>query len=690
MGLFELLEPSAAQKRNYYLSTLILSSVTLIVAATITAKLTWNILSPPEWSSFNHFDYLHSCAFSFINQHQYRCTSYLNAVLTGETTRPLFIVHSLVSLLAGLISSTAVFLSLWTSGGKDRLRHIQGNQLYHYFQAVIRAKLKSRNERRKDNSGKGIFIHQKIRLSEKRLHQNMFFLGMPGSGKTTLINPILEQAIARNDHVIIYDEKKEFTSLFFDEETTSLIAPFDKRSAQWDIASDVSNLAQAKVIAASMIEVNEKEPLWGRAAQLVYIGAMMHCINKYKDKWGWQELADFISLDEASMSQALQQSYPAAAKLVVEGSKTTQSLLINLTTSLSWLDDLAIAWSSSYKDKNSFSINDFLNKKSNKRVLIIQNDPQYSAISDPIINVIITLLTNNLLAMKNSQKRKVWLFLDELGNLRKNPSILKWLSLARSKGGVLVAGTQSLSQIYEVFGKNITDSIGSMIGTLICLRVSGTGDTAQFISESLGKRRVERPQPQGNGNVSWQPEELPVVPISALTSLPQASFKTGIHGFLSVVGWNDIYKLKWDLKIFPKIAEESIPASWTQSSFKHPSTNNKADSDIEISQVAAGIDKKPAHPNHQDIESEETVVDTFNAEDTKPEKVFDGDIASVNVISGTVDPALALGGATTILELLNEVEEVSSDKHQQSTTSQTRKIKKNRLRKRREIEEELS
>jgi len=689
MGLYEALEASPSQKRNYYVSTAILTSVAFIVSAVVSTKITWTLFSPFEWTSFNHFDYLKACSFSFIERYDYQCSIYLNAVLSEENTKWLFIYHSIAVLFISTQVAVITFLSLWSKDGDDALRHIEGSRLYSGLSAIIKAKQKSRQERKKDRSGKGISIHPKIGISEKRLHQNIFLLGMPGSGKTVLLNPIIQQAIERQDTCIIYDEKKEFTSLFYDPNTTLLIAPFDKRSAQWNIASDVKNLAQAKVIAASMIEVNEKEPLWGNATRLIFISGMMHCINKYNDKWGWKELADFISLDEASMSQALQQSYPAAAKLVVEGSKTTQSLLINLTTSLSWLDDLAIAWSSAYTDKNSFSINYFLNKKSNKRVLIIQNDPQYSAISDPIINVMITLLTNNLLAMKNSQSRKVWLFLDELGNLKKNPSIIKWLSLARSKGGILIGGTQNLSMLYEIFGKNITDSIGSMIGTLICLRISGTGISASFISDSLGKRRVERPQNTGNGKVSWQTEELPVVPVSAITGLPQASKKSGIHGFLSVVGWNDIYRLKWDLKIFPKIAEESIPASWIQSPSEQPSKNNKAVEGIEISPTSAVIENKSAQKNHSDIEQDETVIDNFHPEKTKSEKVFDGDISSVNVISGTVDSALSLGGATTVLELLNEVEEVSSSKQEQSIASLTRKVKKNRLKNRRELEEEI-
>jgi len=690
MGLYEALEASPSQQRNFYISTFILTMVAFVVAVVVSTKLTWTLFSPIEWISVDHFDYLKSCGFTFIDRHEIKCYSYLNAAMAGDVTKSLFIYHAVAVFVISSIVAVSVFLSMWSKDGSDALRHIEGSKLFYGLSAILKAQQKSRLERKKDNSGKGIFIHKNIQISEKRLHQNMFFLGMPGSGKTTLINPIIKQAIERKNTCIIYDEKKEFTSLFYDADTTILIAPFDHRSAQWNIAADVKNLAQAKAISESMIDVNEKEPLWGQAARLILIGAMMHCINNYKDKWGWKELSDFISLDEASMSKALQQSYPAAAKLVVEGSKTTQSLLINLTTSLSWLDSLDVAWPSSYKTHNSISINSFLKNTSKRKILIIQNDTQYSTISDPIINVFITLLTNNLLAMNNSQKRKVWLFLDELGNLRKNPSILKWLSLARSKGGIMVAGTQSLSMLYEIFGKNITDSIGSMIGTLICLRVSGTGDTAQFISDSLGKRRVERPQNVGTGKVSWQTEELPVVPVSAITGQPQASIKSGIHGFLSVVGWNDIYKLNWDLKIFPKIAEESIPADWTQPSFKPPSQNNKTDSDIEISQVDAVIENKPTRKIHQDIRQDETIVETFFEENKTSEKVFDGDISKVNVLSDVIDSALGLGGATTVLEALNEHKEVNEKTPDTTTASSIKKVKKNRLKKRREFEEEQS
>jgi len=515
-------------------------------------------------------------------------------------------------------------------------------------------------------------------------------IGAPGTGKSQLLQKLIKQAIDRNDTCIIYDEKMEFTGLFYDENSTILIAPFDKRTTTWNISADIRSLSDAKNFAEAAIQENDKDPIWHQASRLLLIGGFLHCIDTYGDQWGWKEIADFISLDEIEMFEALKKSYPLASKLISEGSKSTQSILLNIISSLSWLFDLAIAFPNSYKDKNAISINDFLTKKSNKRVIIIQNSPMFSAIAEPLINIIITLLTDTLLSLENSNQRKVWFFIDELGNLRRNKSILKILSLGRSKGSIFVCGLQDLSLVEETFGRNLTTAISSMISTLIILRVSGIGDTAQFISHALGKRRIERPQSQPNGKTMWQSDEIPLVDVSDIVSLPQASKSNGINGYLSISGWKDTFKLRWKLSPLPKIAEESIPANWTQSSFKPLPANHKGSGDIEISQVAAGIDKKPAHKNHQDIEQNETIVDTFYAEDTKPEKVFDGDISSVNVISGTVDPALALGGATTILELLNESEEVSSGNSQQSTTSLTRKVKKNRLRKRRELEEEIS
>src|SRR5262249_46966242 len=155
--------------------------------------------------------------------------------------------------------------------------------------------------------------------------------------------------------------------------------------------------------------------------------------------------------NETALQAQLQEHYPRAARFIAENSKTTQSFYAQLLGSLGWLFTLAQAWPRAYE--NGFSITRWVNRPNYKRhIVIVQADKRYRAIGAPMPSALIGLMTSHVLAQENTSTRELWLVLDELANLPKNPALLEWMSLGRSKGCRIVAGTQSISQIRQIYG----------------------------------------------------------------------------------------------------------------------------------------------------------------------------------------------------------------------------------------------
>jgi type IV secretory pathway TraG/TraD family ATPase VirD4 len=259
--------------------------------------------------------------------------------------------------------------------------------------------------------------------------------------------------------------------------------------------------------------------------------------------------------------------YPVAAKLIEEQSKTTQGFMTVLITKLWWVGVLATAWPDC---KDGFSISNWVNNEKSHKVIIIPSDPLYIAISSPLCNALFSIASQYILALQDSDTRRILFALDELGNLPKSESIERWLTTGRSKGIRTIAGIQSISQLHSIYGEHKTETILSLFSSVICLKVGSSGRSAQKASESFGnkiiKREVVSIDMAGNRSTTIQQVEEAVVRREQIIHLPQV--RSGVQGFLSINGWDAVYQLTWPFPNISKIAEEYVAATWLMSEKK--------------------------------------------------------------------------------------------------------------------------
>ncbi len=409
---------------------------------------------------------------------------------------------------------------------------------------------------------------------------------------------MMSEVIERGERAFIYDEKREFTGLFFNPETTVLLAPWDTRSTPWDIQADAYNATLAQLISERMIS-ETRDPLWSSGARMLFTG-MMEVLNHTQRRWGWQELANMLSLDEATLHAQLTAYYPRAARFIVEGSKTTLSFFAQLIGCLGWLYTLSEAWPASCKD--GFCLRDWVVKdNTDKPVLIIQADKRYKDIGAPLCSTLIALMTSHTLALSNTPRRELWPFIDELGNLPKNPALLEWMSLGRSKGSRIIAGTQSLAQIKRDFDSEEAEAMLNMFTMFISMRVGAIGEASKEAANVFGERVVERltsSAGQGDGTTAnWHRETLPLVTSSDLVQLPQPNKKV-VEGYLMLPAYNAVYRLRWPYPKQRASTQEHCPAPWVD---KRPDLMSKDDEpDLQV-------------PTQTDSDTNARVVDKLKA-----------------------------------------------------------------------------
>lgn len=512
------------------------------------------------WGSIKqHWPYIwHSALSGFDGQdweyykHSLKIQGYLNA----------FYLHFCIpASIAAVVASYATWFWIIEPKQPDD-RHVAGPKLIIASRVKGHAAAQFQREGGKKNLG--INLHLNIRLPLKRELGNVLVLGMQGSGKSVVIKNLLAQIVIRGDRALIYDQKREYIPLFFNDRTT-IISPTDARGTAWDIASDACNDEMALLIAASFIRPT-KEPIWSNGARLIFAGCIS-ALNKTQTKWGWVELASMLTLPADTLKETLLQHFPRAASLISSGeSKTTDSFISTILSEVGWIFSLAEAWPQAYQD--GFSITKWLKQDENK-TLIIPYDQRFSTTCDSLCIALLNLMIANTLDLPDSDKRRVWFVVDELGNLPKCESLESWLSLGRSKGARTLAGAQNISQLQSVYDHLPAETLLGLFNNVIALKQGSSGNSANTVSKALGVRDIERlvvtRDVDGRESKNWQRErDIPLVAPDALKHIKQAD-KNGVHGFLTVGGWNAVYQLCWPYPQLDKIAEPFIAADWLSS-----------------------------------------------------------------------------------------------------------------------------
>jgi hypothetical protein len=521
-------------------------TLALTVILSFVSSFTFVIVSK-TWPEFNHI--LLWCLTELLPT----VILYQHFPSYGEISKQLEIALVLIPVLSLGISSFIVWIFRIRRNTASIFHHLEGPQLLNGKKAISHFRKLVKRE-----GSTGLKLHNKMTLPILRELQNFLIHGMQGSGKSNLIKYILRQILARRDKALIYDIKGEYTELFYGEKTT-LISAYDARSAVWNISQDINNNAMAELFAEAVLTENSgNESFWINSARAVLKGVIVGLISKEKE-WGWKELNQVLFSSDEQLHNWLSKYYAPASQLIKADDKTSSSIRSVIASQLVWVGEVADLWRDT---EISFSLKQWLNNN-DKPTLIIQGDLNAPTLSSALITAMMSITTGLVLSRPDNQSERVWLVLDELGNLNKSQSLTRALSLGRSKDVCTIAGTQSLSQIQSIYGDKEAETILSLFGNVIALKLGPSGGSAESASQSLGKRRVEyitkSRNEKGEISHSLQQESMAIVPPEAIIHLPQPTKKYGVDGYVLISGFNAVYKVHWPIYTnFKKVAEARI------------------------------------------------------------------------------------------------------------------------------------
>lgn len=480
--------------------------------------------------------------------------------------------HDQTLLRVGVCALVSVLAAGWVFARAMRpisnMRHLSGPRLLDGAEALKECQRRTLTKKEKEGDPWHLAIHPALALRKKQWSRHVMLVGSPGSGKTQILLPVVQQLFERDAKTFVYDVKGDFTS-FFKGDSVAIVSPFDERAYAWDIGRDVRTPTQAAAFAASLIpEAEGSGKFWSVAAQQLLTGALRSLQNTKGVKWGWKDLAEAVALGAQDMKPMLEAHYAKAVPLVAsEESQSTASVLMTLAGYTRVIDDLATAWPE--RTKRSFSITAWAKDSYNgrKRQIIVQAGPDPTltkAYIAAMVNVCVPTIVGPGLE-ENEEGRCLAFVLDEL------PS-LGWIDMpqlvdkGRSKGVIVILGLQDISQMRQVYGPDQTKAIESMVATKVICQIQ-PGETREETARLLGKRKVAWHHHGERARV--HEESRSVVRSEKLTS--QLGFrrgkrmgplKWGIRAIVSTEG-GDPLLLNFPGVSLPKVRRGQVAAKWT-------------------------------------------------------------------------------------------------------------------------------
>lgn len=455
-----------------------------------------------------------------------------------------------------------------------------------------------------------------IKIKDDTLTKHLCILGKVGQGKTVALVPILRDAIARGDRVLLFDNKTDFSTFIVDENGNCpvIVAPWDARSACFDIARDCRTTAEAAELSKSFIGESGGDPMWGDGARAILTGFIHKLQVDKQENWGWQDLGDLIANTSMNDVEAIMEKYHTEGKRAVEAikdangqsegaGKTTQSLLITLSAQLSPVYRMAEAWAGV---QEKFSVRDFMDDKLKSKVVILQGNATLLGVQNAYISGILSTLAarvnSSFCPNISPNARGTWIFLDELPQLGPTPlpSVSALMAIGRSKGVRVIVGLQSPAQLRELMEKDGSDAMFEIFNTFIFCGLGG--DSAAWASGLVGNQIIERYKPSSSSNQgqqggstssSWERVTEPaIIPSDFLSGLGPDKKIGGIRALL----WqgSDIYNLIFKFQPTPELRPGAVPALWTLPSWDRPTLeqlikNHEAEAGIDIKEIEQKI-----------------------------------------------------------------------------------------------------
>ena len=350
----------------------------------------------------------------------------------------------------------------------------------------------------------------RVNLTQETLSKHTLLIGGTGCGKTNVFNYFVQQLkakLTKDDVMIIFDTKGDFLRQFYrqGDYIISNSKAHSQYATKWNIykeivvdgfdKNDVANNTH-EITRSFFRDALEKtsQPFFPNAARDLLAALIIahvrlgeddldfkksffnnKALKEYLDKLSPQKIVKLLSHDVfTDLSSVL--SY-------IGDGKSDQSLgvLAELQNAMRQI------LMGTFAEDGRFSVREFVRAKGAK-TLFVEYDMSIGDTLTPIYRLLFDLALKEAMG-RNKPEGNVYFICDEFKLLPNLQHIEDGVNFGRSLGVKIIAGIQSIEQLYEIYGESKGRNIAAGFSSVFAFKANDT-TTREFVSDLYGKNIV--------------------------------------------------------------------------------------------------------------------------------------------------------------------------------------------------------
>jgi hypothetical protein len=305
-------------------------------------------------------------------------------------------------------------------------------------------------------------------------------VGSTGTGKSVAITRLLDEIEARGDLALIVDSGGESAARYFRAGRDHILNPFDDRCTPWSPTAEMKGPWDAEALSKSMIPDGEGENKdWNSYAQ-TFVTSVLRKLDEQR-RLSIKTLLYYVQAAPISELEPFLAGTAAASQLVSDRTfGSIRTIATNFLATYAYLED----------HDEPFSVSQFIRNERPGFLFLSYRDDQIDSLRN-MIACVLDVASRTVLSQPDSDTRRVWLIIDEFASIGKVQSIETFAAKARKKGGCLLLGMQSVSQLQKTYGEKGAQTILSNLSSWLVLRCSDA-ETSEYISTYIGEKEISR------------------------------------------------------------------------------------------------------------------------------------------------------------------------------------------------------
>lgn len=351
---------------------------------------------------------------------------------------------------------------------------------------------------------------QGIKITENILSKHSMLIGGTGSGKTNLFYHFIAQIRNRmtsNDVMIVFDSKGDFFKKFYRQGDIVLSnsKKYNGYSTYWNIYKEIvvdgwennDVFSNANEITHSFFKeaiTNSSQPFFPSAARDLMTSLLIAHIRLGQDDLEFKKRF----FNNKALRQYFDMLTPQKIKKLLSA-----SVFSDLSSTLSYIGDGSSEQAlgvlaelqnvvrqilfGAFAEDGRFSVREFVRNKGTK-VLFVEYDLSVGETLTPIYRLLFDLALKEAMG-RNKSEGNVYLMCDEFKLLPNLQHIEDGVNFGRSLGVKIIAGIQSIEQLYEIYGESKGRNIAAGFSSVYAFKANDS-HTREYITNLYGKNIV--------------------------------------------------------------------------------------------------------------------------------------------------------------------------------------------------------